>query len=84
MRHVGGTCAEKGGGGGGGTTYISKASNARGSVNTNEIELMRILKHKAVHIGSDHLAVHNHILAAGNSSSSQEYKARNGGRKSLL
>lgn len=55
------------------TTYISKASQARGSVNTNEIELMRILKHKAVHTGSDHLAVHNHILAAGSSSSSQEY-----------
>ena len=67
-------CAEKGGGGGGEeTTYISKASQARGSVNTNEIELMRILKHKAVHTGSDHLAVRNHILAAGSSSSSREY-----------
>lgn len=61
-----------------------QASNTRGSVNTNEIELMRILHHKAVHIGSDHLGVHNHILAAGNSSSSQEYEAQNGGGNSLL
>lgn len=55
---VAGMCAEKDGGGRGeATSDISKASNARGSVNTNEIELMRILKHKAVHIRSDHLCI---------------------------
>lgn len=55
------------------TTYIPKASKANVSVTTNETELMRLLNHKAMHIASDHLAVHNHILASGNSSRSQEY-----------
>lgn len=54
---VAGMCVEKEGGDGVRQRDIFKASNARGSVNTNDIELMRILKHKVVHIRSDHLCI---------------------------